>query len=300
VVPTVQAVLVVNPFASRVTEARLAAVVRELSRVVELTVVKTEQPQHATQLVSDASRAGCEAVIVFSGDGGFNEALNGLEGDVPIGFLPGGGTSVLPRALGLPGEPVAAAVRLAEAIEQGRKRRITLGRVNGRRFAFNAGLGLDAEAVRRVDEMGRREDGKRPGDLAFVMAVVAALASQRGHVEPYLEVKGLGRAASAFVANAAPYTYAKRLALPIAPEADFELGLDVVAPVRVRRRSLVHTAWAVLLGHPRYGNVLYQHDVDRIEIVCDRPTPLHADGEDLGDVEHAIFEAERGAVEVFV
>jgi hypothetical protein len=68
----------------------------------------------------------------------------------------------------------------------------------------------------------------------------------------------------------------------------------------VRRRSLVHTTWAVLLGHPRYGNVLYAHDVDRIEIVCDRPTPLHADGEDLGDVESAIFEAERGAVEVFI
>ena len=295
-----RAVLIVNPFASRVTDARLAAVERELSRVVELSVVKTERPRHATELVTEACRGGCDVLIVFSGDGGFNEALNGLEGDVPIGFLPGGGTSVLPRALGLPSDPVAAAIQLAEAIEQGRKRRITLGRVNGRRFAFNAGLGLDAEAVRRVDEMGRRADGKRPGDLAFILAVVAALASRGGHVEPILEVKGLGRAASAFVANAAPYTYAKRLALPIAPEADFELGLDVVAPVRVRRRSLVRTAWAVLLGHPRYGNVLYAHDVDRIEIVCDFPTPLHADGEDLGDVEHAIFEAERGAVEVFI
>jgi diacylglycerol kinase family enzyme len=296
----VRAVLIVNPFASRVTEARLAAVERELSRVVELTVLKTERPGHATELVTEACRGGCDVLIVFSGDGGFNEALNGLEDDVPIGFLPGGGTSVLPRALGLPSEPIAAAIQLAEAIEQGRTRRITLGRVNGRRFAFNAGLGIDAEAVRRVDEMGRRADGKRPGDLAFILAVVAALASRGGHVEPILEVKGLGRAASAFVANAAPYTYAKRLALPIAPEADFELGLDVVAPVRVRRRSLVRDAWAVLLGHPRYGNVLYAHDVDRIEVVCDRPTPLHADGEDLGDVESAIFEAERGAVEVFI
>ena len=44
--------------------------------------------------------------------------------------------------------------------------------MNGRRFAFNAGIGIDAEAVRRVDEMGRREDGKRPGDLAFALAVV--------------------------------------------------------------------------------------------------------------------------------
>jgi diacylglycerol kinase family enzyme len=115
-----------------------------------------------------------------------------------------------------------------------------------------------------------------------------------------LEVKGLGRAASAFVANATPYTYARRFALPFAPEADFELGLDVVAPVRVRRRSLALTAWAVLLGHPRHRNFLYAHDVDRIEIVCDRPMPLQVDGEDLGDVESAIFEAERGAVQVLV
>lgn len=295
-----QAVLVVNPYASRVTDALLAAVERELSRVAELTVVKTERHGHATELVTEACRRGCDALIVFSGDGGFNEALNGIEGDIPIGFLPGGGTSVLPRALGLPAEPVAAAVQLAEAIEQWRTRRITVGRVNGRRFAFSAGVGIDAEAVRRVDAMGRRADGKRPGDLAFVLAVVRALVARRGHVEPVLEVKGLGRAASAFVANAAPYTYAKRLALPIAPEAAFELGLDVVAPVRVRRRSLVKTVWAVLLGHPRQANVLYAHDVDRIEIICDAPMPLHVDGEDLGDVESAVFEAERGAVQVFV
>ncbi len=214
---------------------RAVLVVRELARVVELTIVRSEYHGHVTELVTAACREGYEVLIVFSGDGGFNEALNGLEGDVPIGFLPGGGTSVLPRALGLPAEPVAAAVQLAEAIEQWRTRRITVGRVNGRRFAFNAGIGIDAEAVRRVDEMGRRADGKRPGDLAFIMAVVRALASRGGHVEPVLEVKGLGRAASAFVANAAPYTYAKRLALPIAPEAPRTPALCERA-VRTRRR----------------------------------------------------------------
>src|SRR3989442_6621198 len=183
----------------------------------------TQHPRHATELASEACRGGCDAIAVFSGDGGFNEALNGLEGDVPIGFLPGGGASVLSRALGLPSDPIAAAHQLAEAIEQGRTRRITLGRVNGRRFAFSAGIGLDAEAVRRVDEMGRARDGRRPGDLAFVLAVLRTLAAHGGHLEPSLEVKGLGRAACVFVANTAPYTYAKRLPLPIAPEADFEL-----------------------------------------------------------------------------
>src|SRR5581483_10170213 len=99
------------------------------------------------ELVREACRAGAEAVVVFSGDGGGNEALNGLERDVPIGFLPGGGTSVLPRALGLPREPVAAAERLAEALVAGRTHTIGLGRVNGRRFAFSAAIGIGGELI---------------------------------------------------------------------------------------------------------------------------------------------------------
>ena len=109
----------------------------------------------------------------------------------------------------------------------------------------------------------------------------------------------MGRAVCVFVANAHPYTYAKGLALPIAPDAEFELGLDMVAPVRIRRRSLLRTAWAVLRGHPRNG-MLYAHDVDRIEVVCDGPMPLQVDGEDLGDVTEALFEAERGVARVLV
>jgi diacylglycerol kinase family enzyme len=249
-------------------------------------------------LVTDACRGGVDAVVVFSGDGGFNEALNGLDSDVPIGFLPGGGTSVLSRALGLSADPVEAACAVAGALAAGRTRRITVGRVNGRRFAFSAGIGLDAEAVRRVDALGRRADGKRPGDLAFALAVVKALAAQRGHLEPQLEIAGLGRAALAFVANGSPYTYAKGLPLPIAPEAEFELGLDVVAPIRIRRRTIVGTALRILTGRVRNGPYLYGHDLDRIEIACNSPLPLHVDGEDLGDVEQAVFEAERDAVSV--
>ena len=291
-------VLIVNPFATGVTQERIADVERELSRAGRVETLRTERPRHATELVADACRRRSDAIVVFSGDGGFNEALNGLHSDVPIGFLPGGGTSVLPRALGLPHDPTAAAAQVADALAAQRTRRITLGSVNGRRFAFAAGVGLDAEAVRRVDDMGRSSDGRRPGDLAFARAVVAALASNRGHLEPSLEVVGLGRAAFAFVANGSPYTYAKGIALPIVPDADFELGLDVVAPVRIRRRSLVWTAYALLRGHPRAAEVLLGHDLDRVEIVCDTPMPLQADGEDLGDVERVVFEAQRAAVAV--
>ena len=293
------ALLVVNPFSTRVTEQKVAEVERELERVVDLTVLFTQHHGHATELARDASGGEYEAVLVFSGDGVYNEVLNGLDGDVPLGFLPGGGTSVLSRALGYPVDAIVAAGNLADAIAGSRTRRISLGRVNGRRFAFSAGLGLDAEVVRRVDQLGRSRDGKRPGDLAFAVAVMRVIGSNYGHIEPSLEVKGLGRAAFAFVANGAPYTYARRIPLQLAPEADFELGLDLVAPVRVRRRSLVRTAYSLLSGHPHRAQVLYAHDADRIEIVCDAPTALQADGEDLGDVEEAVFEAERSAVSVF-
>ena len=294
-----RAVLIVNPFATAVTEERIAAVEAALARVADVDVQLTRRPGHATELAEAAcSSGGCGAIFVFSGDGGFNEAVNGSDGRVPLGFLPGGGTSVLPRALGLPRDPVAAAERLAGSVERGRVRRITVGRVNGRRFTFSAGLGIDAEAVRRMDALGRREDGSRPGDLRFAATLARLVAERRGRFEPVLEVRGLGRAAFALVSNGDPYTYAGPVALHVAPEARFELGLDVAAPRRLTPASIPRAAAYVLSGRGAPSWLLRGHDLDRIEIHCDRALPLQVDGEDLGDVEHAIFEAERGALPI--
>jgi diacylglycerol kinase family enzyme len=45
-----RATLIINPFASGVTEEGLAAVERELRPSFELTVALTKRPQHATEL----------------------------------------------------------------------------------------------------------------------------------------------------------------------------------------------------------------------------------------------------------
>ena len=289
-------VLVVNPYASGVSEARVRAVEVELGRVAATTTLLTERPGHAIEL---AAAAEGDALVVLSGDGGFNEVLNGAPAGLPLGFLPGGGTNVLPRALGLPRDPAAASRQVAEALASGRTRTISVGRVNGRRFGFSAGIGLDAELVRRVDALGRREDGKRPGDAAFIASALRLVAERRARFEPALEVAGHGRAAFAFVANADPYSYAGSIPIHVAPEARFELGLDLVAPRRVRAATVPRLLRHVLTGRG-WRDVLHAHDLDRIEIACDRPLPLQADGEDLGDVEHAVFEAERGAIAVLV
>jgi diacylglycerol kinase family enzyme len=291
--------LIVNPFASGVEEARVRAVEGELGRVGRVRTLLTERPGHAVEL---ATAAGGDAIVVFSGDGGFNEALNGAPDGVPLGFLPGGGTNVLPRALGLSRDAVAAARQVGEALEAGRTQTISVGRVNGRRFGFGAGIGFDAELVRRVDALGRDPDGRRPGDVTFVRETARFISEQRGRFEPALEVRGLGRAAFAFVANCDPYSYAGSLPLHVAPEARFELGLDLVAPRDVRAATVPRLLRYVFTGRgqQRARAVLYRHDLDRVEIACDRPLPLQADGEDLGDVEHAVFEAERSAVSVLI
>ena len=61
-----------------------------------------------------------DAIYVFSGDGTYNEVLNGVTSEIPLGFVPGGGTSVLPRALGLPRDPVGAARPSRERRRPGR------------------------------------------------------------------------------------------------------------------------------------------------------------------------------------
>jgi diacylglycerol kinase family enzyme len=291
--------LIVNPFASGVTEPRVRVVEQELGRVAQVRTLLTERPGHAVEL---AAAVEADAIVVFSGDGGFNEVLNGVRDSVPLGLLPGGGTNVLARSLGLSRHPEAAAREVAGALEAGRTRTISLGRVNGRRFGFGAGIGFDAELVRRVDALGRREDGRRPGDAAFIAAAARLIAGQHGHFDPALEVQGLGRAAFALVANCDPYSYAGPFAIHIAPEARFELGLDLVAPREVHGAAIARLLRYILRGKGQVqaSDVLYGHDLDRIEIACDRPLPLQADGEDLGDVERVVFEAERGAISVLI
>jgi diacylglycerol kinase family enzyme len=206
----------------------------------------------------------------------------------------------LPRALGLSRDPADAARAVGAALAEGRLRRITLGTVNGRRFSFSAGIGFDAEAVRMLNELGRDPAGARPGDATFARMLARMLFERRGRWDPLLEIDGVGRAAFVFVGNCDPYSFAGSIPLRVTPGARFEDGLAFAAPARVRRRDVPRLVAAITAGRPYGKNVMTGLDLDRIEVRCDRPLPLQADGEDLGDVEHAVFEAHRDAVAVLV
>jgi diacylglycerol kinase family enzyme len=287
-----QVILIVNPCSHRVTEEGVRAVERQLSRHARVLTVTTERRGHAIEL---ARNADADAIIALGGDGLANEVLNGADGSIPIGVLPGGHTNVLARALGLPRNPAAAAA----AIAAGRVRRASLGRANGRRFAFAAGIGVGAEAVRRVDSLGRTADGRRASDLTFSRIIAGRLL--HGYA-PDLEIAGFGRAAMAFVSNDSIFSFAGRLPVRLSPNARFELGLDLAAPVRVDPAALVRLMPRLAVGRGLAGGrgVLSGHNLDKIEVRSREPKPLQVDGEDLGDVQHVVFESSRDAVSLLV
>jgi diacylglycerol kinase family enzyme len=294
--PTVA--LIVNPYSSGVDLRRVEQVEAELRRAADVVRSQTEAPGHATELAAEAA-SSADAIVVYSGDGTYNEAVNGGAGRVPFGFVPGGGASVFPRALGLGRNPAAAAASIASALRDGRTRSITLGRVNGRRFLFSAGLGFDGEAVRRVNSRGRTPDGRRPSNFVYALTVARTLAERRLRLESQLEVEGHGRAAFVFVANGHPYTYAGALPFTLMREAEFDSGIDFVAPREVRPQHVPRLVFDMFRGaYSDDESILAGHDLDELVVHCDRALPLQADGEDLGDVSEATFAAERNALTV--
>jgi len=293
------AALIVNPFSTRVTEARLHQIEEALARHAYVEMLPTRRRRHATRLAREASGTH-DALFVYSGDGVFNEVLNGIGSPVPLGFIPGGRTNVLPRALGLPRDPVAAARHLGASLAEDRTRTISLGRANGRRFAFAAGVGFDAEFVRRVEKRGRTRDGRLPGDVVVAWLLLRQLTERSKEETPGLELEGLGRAASVLVANAAPYTYAGPFGLHLVPGATFDRGLAVAASREVRARRVISSMTRSLAGRAPAGDVLIAENLDRLVVDCDAPLPLHVDGEDLGDVTHVLFESEPDAVRVLI
>ena len=294
--PVTNAVLIVNPKASGVDPDTVAAVTRTLAASHELEVHATRERGHATELAHELPD-GVGRLYALGGDGLFNEIANGVGPTVGVGLLAGGASNVLPRALGVGGDALAAATRLAQSTTV---RQISLGVANGRRFTFACGLGIDAELVRAIDARGRR-GGRRPGDSAFAWELIKLIARRRLVLGPAMEVVGHGRAAFVIVGNGDPYTFAGQLGVHATPLARFEAGIDLVAPRKLGPLGMVELAWATLVRpgrQTRPSRYVYLHDVDGASVRCDRPTPLEVDGEDIGDVVELELRVERDAMTV--
>jgi len=306
----VRALLVVNPTATRTTARSRVVLTRALGSELKLEVAETSHRGHAAALAVRAMREGLDAVVALGGDGTVNEVVNGLltdgrRDDLPaLAVVPGGSTNVFARALGLPTHPVDATGAILEALRAGRTRRVGVGLAEDRYFTFNAGLGFDAEVVRRIER--RRRAGEQTSHARFVRAAIAhyftvdrrhpALTLQRPGAEP---VPGLH---FALVTNAAPWTYLGERPVQPSPEASFETGLDLFAPRSMGiLLTLRYVRRALLDATPlRSRRLLRVHDCAEFTLRASRPVALQVDGDWLGERESVRFESVPDALRVIV
>jgi diacylglycerol kinase (ATP) len=147
--------LIVNPTSGRGFAGRsIPLMEQELKKYnLDYKLVLTERPWHAAELTEQAARDGYETVIIASGDGTANEALNGLMRARVAGFdktamgqIAVGTGNDFAFGMGIPGGVGPGCKILAENY----RRRMDVGIVkggdypDGRYFGNGVGIGFDA------------------------------------------------------------------------------------------------------------------------------------------------------------
>ena len=165
--------IIVNPYATTVSDRLKNLVVYALQGRYEVEAVSTEAQNHATEIGREVRDHGYDIVVAFGGDGTLNEVANGLAGtDVPVSVLPGGSTNVVCRTLGIPNDVVDATEHLLALADEWAPRKIDLGAVDERHFVFSCGVGIDATVVKRVDAHPRLKS--RAGPYYYSWAAISA------------------------------------------------------------------------------------------------------------------------------
>lgn len=308
--PKRRAALIVNPKSSGMTPARERKIVLDLRVGIDVDVFRTERAGHASKIAHDLVEHGeHDLIIACGGDGTANEVLNGMDlgegtaDDRPaFAIIPAGGTNVMSRSLGHPNHPVRAIKHVLRAIANDNARVVNLAKVDERVYMFSAGVGFDAEVVKRIE--GRRS-GRRPSDLAHVVTMVGIYAGERFRLDEAMTitVHDTGeqiRGAMAIVGNTTPMTYVGRLPLHFMPDASLDTHLDFVAPKQANAGFTIGKFMEGMRIKPRSASGIeklqLRHDVRSLTIECEEPMPVQADGEYLGDRTHITFESLERAV----
>lgn len=303
--------IIVNPYASTVSDRLKNLVVYALQGRYEVEVEATESQDHATEIGRDAIDGGYDIVVAFGGDGTVNEVANGLAGtDIPVTFLPGGNTNVVCRSLGIPNDVVDATEHLLSLADDFKPRRIDLGKINERRFVFSCGAGIDATVVEQVDANPKWKRRAGPWFYSWVATKGYFRNYMRNPVQLEVEIEGeTHTGVTALAQNSDPFTYFSRQPVRVCENVAIDDG--TLGMVLLKRANLLDMGSVVprLLtdrlkaGRHRQVEAFEHFTSARIRSGSDetgepRPFPVQVDGDYIGTFEEITLEADPGALTI--
>ena len=304
--------IIVNPYATTVSDRLRNLVVYALQGRFEVEAVNTEAQNHATEIGRQVRDEGYDVVVAFGGDGTLNEVANGLAGtDVPVAVLPGGGTNVVCRTLGIPNDVVDATEHLIALADDWAPRRIDLGMADERYFVFSCGVGIDATVVKRVDAHPRLK--ARAGPYYYSWAAVSALY-RRYLISPVRlrvrvgeeEVEGV----TALAQNSDPFTYFANRPIRVCEGIEIDDGAISLAVLkRAAQRDMPTLIWR-LLSESRsaadHRQVVHFDQITEATLASaseskdgePRPFPVQVDGDYIGERTRLELRAAPGALTI--
>ncbi len=261
--------IILNP-AARGAKTRL----RRLEKIAPGAVIKTTSaPGDAEAQAERAVAQGYGTIVAAGGDGTINEVVNGIgSAPVALGILPMGTVNVFALEMGIPLFNLDLAWRV---IREHRVRAIDLASANGHLFVQMAGIGLDAEIVKR----NSRHVKHVLGPLSYLLTATQVAAQK----PPRLRVSADGRATveGSFVLVGNGRFYGGPFSL--FNEADMQDGLlDVYVFRSMNYLALIRYFRGALFGSlSRFSDVHY-FKARNLTVKADRIVPLEADGELAG------------------
>ena len=248
----------------------------------------TEAPGHAVELAREAAQKGFEQIVSVGGDGTINEVINGLYAngnisDIMLGIISTGTGGDYARAVGVrrPYE------EMCQCFLNPKKLTVDLGVVeymsNGnkvkRLFANFAGMGFDAEIVRRTT----RQFKSMGSTASYLMGLLTTLMFYRNkQVSLVIDGEVIDREVCTVIMNNGKYGGGGMLT---APGADLTDGyFDVLIIGDMSKPDLLWSLPRIYKGthltHPK----VELRKAKEIEIHTEESLSLQADGELLGQV----------------
>jgi YegS/Rv2252/BmrU family lipid kinase len=283
-----RALLIANPAARRGGRLYERALAAFRAEGVQCDAVLTDYAGHGAEMVRQLA-ADYDAVFALGGDGTAIEIVSALAGTArPVGILPAGTGNLIARSLGIPLD-VGRAVRLLLRSEPAF---VDLGVLaGGRRFAFAAGVGVDASMVEETPAVLKR----RLGVWAYVLtAARAVLRRDQFVVRAVVDGQALERRAVLVMVTNFGAVLNELIALgPGIKSDDGLLDLCVFSPSGLR--DAVRVLWRLVRKDFRTDPCLLYRPGRRFRIETDPPRTAQADGEVLGPTPLEITVEPRGA-----